>query len=51
LKITELKTKYIKSLGPKFEIKKFHDAILQVGSVPLSVFETYMDNWANEQIK
>ena len=51
LKITELKNKYIKSLGPKFEIKKFHDAILQVGSVPLSVFETYMDNWANEQIK
>jgi uncharacterized protein (DUF885 family) len=51
LKITELKSKYIKSLGSKFEIKKFHDALLQVGSVPLSVFETYMDNWANEQSK
>lgn len=49
LKITELKAKYIKSLGAKFEIKKFHDAILQVGSVPLSVFETYMDQWAKEQ--
>ena len=49
LKITELKAKYIKSLGAKFEIKKFHDAILQVGSVPLNVFETYMDNWAFEQ--
>ena len=49
LKISELKAKYIKSLGAKFEIKKFHDAILQLGSVPLSVFETYMDNWANEQ--
>jgi uncharacterized protein (DUF885 family) len=51
LKITELKAKYLKSLGSKFEIKKFHDAILQVGSVPLSVFETYMDNWADEQSK
>lgn len=51
LKITELKAKYIKSLGAKFEIKKFHDAILQLGSVPLSAFETYMDNWANEQSK
>ncbi|RTY86264.1 DUF885 domain-containing protein [Flavobacterium sp. RSP15] len=48
LKISELKAKYIKSLGDKFDIKKFHDAILQVGSVPLSVFETYMDNWASE---
>ena len=51
LKIMDLKAKYIKSMGTKFEIKKFHDAILQVGSVPLSVFETYMDDWANEQIK
>jgi uncharacterized protein (DUF885 family) len=49
LKISELKAKYIKNMGAKFEIKKFHDAILQVGSVPLSVFETYMDNWAIEQ--
>ena len=49
LKISELKDKYIKSLGTKFEIKKFHDAILQVGSVPLNVFETYMDKWASEQ--
>jgi uncharacterized protein (DUF885 family) len=51
LKITELKAKYIKRMGAKFEIKKFHDAILQVGSVPLNVFETYMDEWANKQSK
>jgi uncharacterized protein (DUF885 family) len=50
LKISELKAKNIKSLGAKFDIKKFHDAILKVGSVPLSVFETYMDNWTSEQI-
>jgi uncharacterized protein (DUF885 family) len=47
----ELKAKYIKSMGTKFEIKKFHDAILQVGSVPLNVFETYMDEWATKQSK
>jgi uncharacterized protein (DUF885 family) len=51
LKIMELKAKYIKSMGTKFEIKKFHDAILQVGSVPLNVFETYMDEWATKQSK
>lgn len=49
LKISELKARYIKNMGDKFDIKKFHDAILQVGSVPLSVFESYMDEWANQQ--
>ena len=51
LKITELKAKFQKSLGAKFDIKNFHDALLLVGSVPLSVFETYMDEWAKEQGK
>jgi len=51
LKIKELKAKYQKSLGDKFDIKKFHDAVLQVGSVPLYAFESYIDEWANEQSK
>lgn len=51
LKIKELKVKYQKSLGTKFNIKSFHDAILLGGSMPLSVFETYMDEWAKQQSK
>lgn len=51
LKIKELKARYQKKLGTKFNIKNFHDAVLLVGSVPLSVFETYMDEWAIEQGK
>ncbi len=51
LKIKELKAKYQKSLGAKFDIKSFHDAILLGGSMPLSVFETYMDEWAKKQRK
>ena len=51
LKIKELKARYQKSLGSKFNIKNFHDAVLLVGSVPLSVFETYMDEWAATQGK
>lgn len=51
LKIKELKAKYQKNLGTKFNIKSFHDAILLGGSMPLSVFETYMDEWAKDQIK
>ena len=51
LKIKELKAKYQKSLGAKFNIKSFHDAILLGGSMPLTVFETYLDEWAKEQSK
>jgi len=51
IKIKELKARYQKLLGAKFSIKDFHDAILQAGSVPLSVFETYMEEWAKEQSK
>ena len=51
LKIFELKAKYQKSLGANFNIKNFHDAILLGGCMPLSVFETYMDKWANTQSK
>ena len=51
LKIKELKATYQKYLGAKFNIKNFHDALLLVGSVPLSILETYMAEWANEQRK
>jgi uncharacterized protein (DUF885 family) len=50
-KIIELKSKYKKSLGSKFNIKSFHDAILLGGSMPLTTFETYMDEWAITQNK
>ena len=47
LKIIELRDKYRKQLGNKFSIRDFHDAILKGGSMPLTVFENYMDDWAN----
>jgi uncharacterized protein (DUF885 family) len=46
LKMKELKVKYQKELGAKFDIKKFHDTVLQIGSVPLNTFEVYMEEWA-----
>ena len=49
LKIKELKAKYQKNLGTKFNIKNFHDAILSGGAMPLIVFERYMDDWAASQ--
>jgi uncharacterized protein (DUF885 family) len=46
LKIKELRDKYQHQLGTKFSLKNFHDAILKGGSMPLSVFDTYMNGWA-----
>lgn len=49
LKIEELREKYRKQLGSKFNLKYFHDAVLKGGSLPLTVFENYMDDWAITQ--
>jgi uncharacterized protein (DUF885 family) len=46
LKIKELRDKYKKQLGDKFNLRDFHDTILSGGSMPLTVFENYMDDWA-----
>ena len=46
LKIKELRDKYKKQLGDKFNLRDFHGAILVGGAMPLTVFESYMDNWA-----
>jgi uncharacterized protein (DUF885 family) len=51
MKIKELKNRYQIKLGEKFNIRNFHDAILTVGSVPLNVFEVYMDDWAQKQLE
>ena len=40
LKIRELRAKAEKELGPAFDLKRFHDAVLEQGAVPLDVLET-----------
>lgn len=49
LKIRELRTRYERSLGSKFKISAFHDAILKDGNLPLDVLEKKMDAWAAKQ--
>ena len=49
LKIKELRDKYQQQLGAKFSLTAFHDAILKGGSMPLDVFESYMNRWAATQ--
>ena len=45
LKIRELRTRAETKLGPKFDIKDFHDQILLPGALPLSVLEAHIDAW------
>ncbi len=48
LKILELRQKAEQALGPKFDIRHFHDTVLQIGSVPLPVLEKRVDRFIAE---
>jgi uncharacterized protein (DUF885 family) len=41
--IRRIRTKAEKALGDKFDIRKFHDVVLSLGSVPLPVLEARID--------
>ncbi|MGN6366197.1 DUF885 domain-containing protein [Asticcacaulis taihuensis] len=41
--IRDARTKAEKALGDKFNIRAFHDAVLELGSVPLPVLSTHID--------
>ncbi|WP_017667221.1 DUF885 domain-containing protein [Sandarakinorhabdus sp. AAP62] len=45
LKIMEVRAKAEKALGPKFDIKSFHDLLIASGSQPLSIMERRVDDW------
>ena len=49
LKIRELRTEAEKKLGAKFDERKFHDAVLENGAVPLNVLEGHMREWVDSQ--
>ena len=49
LKIRELRTAAEKKLGANFNVRKFHDAVLEQGSVPLDVLEGHMQQWLEAQ--
>jgi uncharacterized protein (DUF885 family) len=49
LKIKELRAKASKVLGPKFDIRRFHNALIDDGPLPLNVLETRIDAWIETQ--
>jgi uncharacterized protein (DUF885 family) len=49
LKIRELRDRAQKELGPKFDIRKFHDEILDGGTLPLDLLEARTEKWIAAQ--
>jgi uncharacterized protein (DUF885 family) len=49
LKFLELRERAQKELGPKFDIRKFHDEMLDGGTLPLDLLEARTDKWVAEQ--
>ncbi len=45
LKIRELRTRAENELGNNFDIRQFHNQILETGCIPLALFEDYMNKW------
>ncbi|MFS8063806.1 MAG: DUF885 domain-containing protein [Luteimonas sp.] len=45
LKISELRAKAQRELGPKFDLREYNDAVLETGSVPLDALERHIDAW------
>ncbi len=49
LKIRELRKEAESRLGAKFDERKFHDAVLENGALPLNILEAHMKKWMDGQ--
>ena len=45
LKISAIRAKAEKALGPRFDIRAFHDELLKDGALPLDLLEAKMEAW------
>lgn len=48
-KILELRDNAKKQLGPKFDLKAFHDVVLTGGSMPMALLEQRVQQWVEKQ--
>lgn len=49
LKFKELRERASKELGPKFDLRRFHDELLGAGALPLSLVEARIDRWIDAE--
>ena len=50
LKISELRSRSEKALGSRFNIRDFHEQVLNTGALPLAVLERKIDDWIATQV-
>lgn len=51
LKILQLRDRARRQLGTKFDIRAFHDQVLDAGAMPLDMLETRIDAWIAQESK
>jgi uncharacterized protein (DUF885 family) len=51
MKILELRENAKDRLQEKFDIRSFHDTVINSGPVPLNILEERVDNWINEELE
>jgi uncharacterized protein (DUF885 family) len=49
LRIVAIRKQAEAALGPQFDVRRFHNALLDNGPVPLEVLQTQMDAWIKAQ--
>ena len=49
LKILELRARAEKALGPKFDLRAFHDQVVDSGALPLDVLDASITSWIQNQ--
>ena len=49
LTIRRLRTKAETELGTRFDLRKFHDAVLENGALPMDLLEAHIDSWIAAQ--
>ncbi len=51
IKLRQLRGKAANALGATFDVRRFHDAVLEQGSLPLDVLERQIDDWIAAETK